>query len=75
MTHPRGGEDAGRAHKVIAIDAGALYHKGNALMALGRYDQAVIAYADTLIRADFDLDKEADAVIWTKKVSNPERRE
>ena len=33
---------------------------------------AVIAYADTLIRADFDLDKQADAVIWTKKVANPE---
>lgn len=33
---------------------------------------AVIAYADTLIRADFDLDKNADAVIWTKKVTNPE---
>lgn len=33
---------------------------------------AVIAYADTLIRADFDLDKEADAVIWTKKVENPQ---
>jgi glucose-1-phosphate thymidylyltransferase len=33
---------------------------------------AVIAYADTLIRADFDLDKAADAVIWTKKVENPE---
>jgi len=33
---------------------------------------AVIAYADTLIRADFNLDKEADSVIWTKKVANPE---
>ncbi len=33
---------------------------------------AVIAYADTLIRADFNLDPEADAVIWTKKVANPE---
>ncbi|MCF6306623.1 MAG: nucleotidyltransferase [Flavobacteriaceae bacterium] len=33
---------------------------------------AVIAYADTLIRADFDLDKEADSVIWTKRVNNPE---
>jgi len=32
---------------------------------------AVIAYADTLIRADFELDKDADAVIWTKKVDNP----
>lgn len=33
---------------------------------------AVIAYADTLIRASFQLDKEADSVIWTKKVNNPE---
>ena len=33
---------------------------------------AVIAYADTLIRADFNLDPEADSVIWTKKVNNPE---
>lgn len=33
---------------------------------------AVIAYADTLIRADFKLDPAADAVIWTKKVDQPE---
>lgn len=33
---------------------------------------AVVAYADTLIKADFELDKDADAVIWTKKVANPE---
>jgi glucose-1-phosphate thymidylyltransferase len=33
---------------------------------------AVIAYADTLIRANFNLDKQADSVIWTKKVENPE---
>ena len=33
---------------------------------------AVIAYADTLIRASFNLDPKADAVIWTKKVANPE---
>jgi glucose-1-phosphate thymidylyltransferase len=33
---------------------------------------AVIAYADTLIRAEFDLDPDADAVIWTKAVDNPE---
>ena len=33
---------------------------------------AVIAYADTLIRAQFDLDPEADSVIWTKQVDNPE---
>ena len=33
---------------------------------------AVIAYADTLIRADFNLDEEADAVIWVKQVDKPE---
>lgn len=33
---------------------------------------AVVAYADTLIRADFELDPAADAVIWTKEVDRPE---
>ena len=33
---------------------------------------AVIAYADTLIRANFDLDPNADAVIWVKQVDKPE---
>lgn len=33
---------------------------------------AVIAYADTLIRADFKLDAEADSVIWVKQVDKPE---
>jgi glucose-1-phosphate thymidylyltransferase len=33
---------------------------------------AVVAYADTLIRASFELDPAADAVIWTKKVDQPE---
>ena len=32
----------------------------------------VIAYADTLIRADFALDSSADAIIWVKKVKDPE---
>lgn len=33
---------------------------------------AVVAYADTLIRADLALDPEADAVIWVKQVEEPE---
>lgn len=33
---------------------------------------AVIAYADTLIRANFDLDTNADSVIWVKQVDQPE---
>lgn len=32
---------------------------------------AVIAYADTLFKADFTLDKDADGVIWVKQVDNP----
>jgi len=32
---------------------------------------AVIAYADTLFKADFSLDKDADSVIWVKQVDNP----
>lgn len=31
----------------------------------------VIAFADTLFRADFQLDKDADGVIWVKKVEDP----
>ena len=33
---------------------------------------AVIAYADTLIRANFELDPDADSVIWVKQVAHPE---
>src|SRR5699024_3243911 len=33
---------------------------------------AVIAYADTLFKADFTLDTSVDGVIWVKKVENPE---
>lgn len=31
----------------------------------------VVAFADTLFRADFTLDVEHDGVIWTKRVENP----
>lgn len=33
--------------------------------------QIVVAYADTLFRADFTLDTSADAVIWVKQVEDP----
>lgn len=32
----------------------------------------VIAYADTLFRANFELDPTADSVIWVKQVENPQ---
>ncbi len=31
----------------------------------------VIAFADTLFKADFSIDKETDGIIWVKKVKNP----
>ena len=34
-------------------------------------DEIVVAFADTLFRADFTLDTTADSVIWVKQVDNP----
>lgn len=34
-------------------------------------DNLIIAFADTLFRADFTLDPNADGVIWVQKVDNP----
>jgi len=34
-------------------------------------DDIVVAFADTLFRADFTLDMEADSVIWVKQVEDP----
>jgi len=33
--------------------------------------ELVVAFADTLFRADFTLDDDADGVIWVKQVDNP----
>ncbi|MDX1461493.1 MAG: sugar phosphate nucleotidyltransferase [Marinirhabdus sp.] len=77
------GDDVVESLNQLAADLGAkasIYRQlepkgtGHAIMCAEPSLQgpAVIAYADTLIRADFDLNKEADAVIWTKKVANPE---
>ncbi|RDK88554.1 glucose-1-phosphate thymidylyltransferase [Marinirhabdus gelatinilytica] len=77
------GEDVVESLKELAKSLGAkpsIYRQldpkgtGHAIMCAepSLSGPTVIAYADTLIRADFDLDKQADAVIWTKKVENPE---
>ena len=77
------GEEVVTSLKELAIELGAkasIYRQldpkgtGHAIMCAepSLSGPAVIAYADTLIRADFNLDKEADSVIWTKKVDNPE---
>lgn len=77
------GEDVTQSLLALAESLGAkgtIYRQdkplgtGHAIMCAGPSlsGPAVIAYADTLIRADFDLDAQADSVIWTKKVDNPE---
>ena len=35
-------------------------------------DKVIVAFADTLFKADFDLNENADSVIWVNKVKNPE---
>ena len=77
------GEDVVESLKSLATSLGAkpsIYRQdqplgtGHAIMCAkpSLSGPAVIAYADTLIRAEFDLDPTADSVIWTKKVDNPE---
>jgi len=77
------GDDVVTSLKKLANDLGAkasIYRQdqplgtGHAIMSAepSLSGSAVIAYADTLIKAEFDLDADADSVIWTKKVDNPE---
>jgi glucose-1-phosphate thymidylyltransferase len=77
------GDDVVESLEKLASDLGAkasIYRQdlplgtGHAIMCAkpSLSGPAVIAYADTLIRAQFDLDPEADSVIWTKQVDNPE---
>ncbi len=77
------GDDVVSSLETLATDLGAkasIYRQdkplgtGHAIMCAepSLFGPAVIAYADTLIRAEFDLDPTADSVIWTKQVDNPE---
>lgn len=77
------GDDVVKSLMELADDLGAkasIYRQdkplgtGHAIMSAkaSLSGPAVIAYADTLIRADFDLDKSADSVIWVKQVEHPE---
>jgi len=77
------GDDVVKSLTQLAEDLGAkasIYRQdqplgtGHAIMSAkpSLSGPAVIAYADTLIRAEFDLDPFADSVIWTKRVDNPE---
>lgn len=67
----------------IASDLGAegkIYYQNEALgtahavlcAELSLAGNVIVAFADTLFKADFNLNLNDDAVIWTNKVSNPE---
>jgi len=77
------GDDVVESLKALAEELGAkpsIYRQdeplgtGHAIMSAkpSLSGSAVIAYADTLIRAEFNLDKDADSVIWVKQVDEPE---
>lgn len=77
------GDDVVESLKALAEELGAkpsIYRQdeplgtGHAIMSAkpSLSGPAVIAYADTLIRAEFNLDKDADSVIWVKQVDEPE---
>ncbi len=76
------GDETEKDLKAIAEGLGAkgsIYHQekplgtAHAIMcaAPSLSGNVVVAFADTLFRADFTLDSESDGVIWTKKVENP----
>jgi glucose-1-phosphate thymidylyltransferase len=58
---------------------GSIYHQNEALgtahavlcAADALQNEVIIAFADTLFKAEFDIDREKDGVIWVHKVKNP----
>ncbi len=79
----RFGEEVEQTLLKIAKDLGAegkIYYQDEALgTAHAIYcaepslsGKVTVAFADTLFKADFNLDEEIDSVIWTKQVDNPE---
>ncbi len=37
------------------------------------HDEVIVAFADTLFRAEFELDHESDGTIWVHRVENPQQ--
>ena len=77
------GEEVEKSLVALANELGAEAHlfrqeqplgTGHAIMCAASIlkGPTVVAYADTLIRANLKLDPEADAVIWVKQVDQPE---
>lgn len=82
VIHPSFGEETEKDLLTVAQKLGAkgtIYYQdkplgtGHAIMCAKESlsGPCVIAYADTLFKADFSLDPTADSVIWVKQVDNP----
>lgn len=82
ITNPKFGPDVEAALKDIAQGVGAkgtIHHQhealgtAHAILCAGDALQGpiIVAFADTLFRADMKLDKDCDGVIWVNKVEDP----
>ena len=76
------GEEVEENLKEVAADLGAIGHVFHQEEALGTAHaimcakdclegKVIVAFADTLFRADFKLDSDQDGIIWVQKVQDP----
>lgn len=56
-------------HQLEPLGTGHAVHCAAALLT----GPVVIAFADTLFRADFSINSEDDGILWVKKIPNPEQ--
>lgn len=82
IIHPSFGKDVEESLKTIAKDVGAtgkIYYQDQAfgishalLFAKELFKgKVIVAFADTLFKADFKLDTNRDGIIWVQQVSDP----
>jgi glucose-1-phosphate thymidylyltransferase len=82
IIHPSFGKDVEESLKGIAKEVGAtgkIYYQEEAkgishalLFAKELFTgKVIVAFADTLFKAEFSLDTEKDGIIWVQKVENP----
>ena len=82
IIHPSFGKEVEANLKAIASEVGAtgkIYHQTEALgishaLLFAKelfQDKIIVAFADTLFRADFKLDSTKDGIIWVQRVEDP----
>jgi glucose-1-phosphate thymidylyltransferase len=82
IIHPTFGKDVEESLKTIASDAGAvgkIYYQekamgiSHALLSAKEIfkGKVIVAFADTLFKAEFKLDTNQDGIVWVQRVSDP----